>query len=217
MSAIICLTECIQKAHSHHTQSDNSQMLQQGNNCCHLLKLMDRLRLSIEVMVPGLLIWHLLAMMLLCHCIWHLMCTKQCLRGFRLILMLMLRAGQLLHCLLELPTGLKGRAWGSKGRLTTGLQGRGMGSQGRLPTGLKGRARGSQGRQPTGLQGRARGSKGRLPTGLQGRVGGSKGRLMQMLKSGHWLPSLLGLPTTLGGKVGLKGRLPNKLRGRAEG
>ncbi len=151
----------------------------------HLLKLMDRLRLSIEVVVPGLLVWHLLAMMLLCHCIWHLLCTKQCLRGCRLILML---AGQLLHCLL-----------------------------GGLPTGLKGSARGSKGRLPTGLKGRVRGSQGRLPTGLQGRVRGGKGGPMQRLKSGHWLPSLLGLPTTLGGKVGVKGRLPTKLRGRAGG
>ena len=146
---------------------------------------MGRLRVSIEVVVPGLLILQLLAMMLLCHCIWHLLCTKQCLRGYRLILML--RAGQLLHCLLGLPTKLKGRVRGSKGRL------------------------------PTGLQGRVMGSKGRLPTGLQGRGRGSKGMLMQMLKTGHWLPSLLGLPTTLGGVVGLKGRLPTKLRGRAGG
>ncbi len=147
---------------------------------------MSRLRLSIEVVVPGLLIVHLLAMRLLCHCIQHLLCAKQCLQGYRLILML--RAGQLLHCLLGLPTGLQGRVRGSKGRL------------------------------PTGLQGRVWGSKGRLPTGLQGRVSGSNGGLMQMLKTGHWLPSLLSLPTTLGGKIGMRhSRLPTKLRGRAGG
>ena len=123
----------------------------------HLLGLVGRVRLSVEVVVPGLLILHLLAMMLLCHCMQHLLCTKQCLRGYRLVLML--RAGQLLHlhCLLGLPTG------------------------------------------------------------LQGRVGGGKARLMQMLETGHCLPSLLGLPTTLGGEVGLKGRLPTKLRSRAGG
>lgn len=138
-----------------------------------LLKLMCRLRLSIEVMVPGLLILQLLTMTLLCRCIQHLLCTKHCLRGYRLILMLMLRVGQLLHCLLGLPTRLEGRARGSKGGLPTRLQGRGRGSKGRLMLKTGHRLPSLLG-LPTTLGSKV-GLKGRLPTKLRGRAGGKGG------------------------------------------